>query len=610
MIDKKKIRERQEKVRNFSIIAHIDHGKSTLADRILEFTKTLADREMQEQVLDSMDLERERGITIKLNTVEVEYTAKDGETYVLHLIDTPGHVDFTYEVSRSLAACEGAILIVDAAQGIEAQTLANVYLAMDNDLEILPVINKIDLPAADPERVALEVEEVIGISTDDVVLASAKEGIGIEDVLEQIVAQVPAPTGDIDNPLQALIFDSEYDSYRGVVLSIRIQEGMLKKGDMIQLMNNGKEFEVTEVGVFSPDPVVRDYLTVGDVGYVTANIKSVKDTQVGDTITLADNPAKKPLPGYKQMKPMVYSGMYPSDSGDYEDLREALERLQLNDSSLRFEPEVSQALGFGFRCGFLGMLHMDIIQERLEREFDLDIITTAPSVIYEVDKTDGETVQVSNPSEMPDAVNIQTVREPFVKATISTPSDYVGAIMELCQSKRGEFVTIEYLDDIRVNVIYQMPLSEIVFDFFDRLKSNTKGYASLNYEDPQYRESDLVKVDILIHGDQVDALSFIVHRDESYYRGRKIVEKLREVIPRQQFEIPIQAAIGNHIISRSTVRAYRKDVTAKLYGGDVTRRMKLLEKQKEGKKRMKSVGNVDIPQEAFMAVLNIEDEKK
>lgn len=608
MIDKNKARERQKMVRNFSIIAHIDHGKSTLADRILQFTNTIADREMQDQILDSMDLERERGITIKLNTVEVEYTAKNGETYILHLIDTPGHVDFTYEVSRSLAACEGAILIVDAAQGIEAQTLANVYLALDNDLEIVPVINKIDLPAADPERVALEVEEVIGLPAEDAVLASAKNGIGIEDILEQIVEVVPAPEGDIDNPLQALIFDSKYDSYRGVVLSIRIKEGMLKKGDKIRLMNNGKEFEVTEVGVFSPDPVVRDVLTVGDVGYVTANIKSVKDTQVGDTITLADNPAAEPLPGYQQMKPMVYSGLYPSDSGDYEDLREALERLQLNDSSLRFEPEVSQALGFGFRCGFLGMLHMDVVQERLEREFDLDLITTAPSVIYEVDKTDGTTVKVSNPSEMPDQVNIDKIREPFVKATISAPNDYVGAIMELCQSKRGEFITMEYLDDIRVNVIYYLPLSEIVFDFFDRLKSNTKGYASLNYEQAGYRESDLVKVDILIHGDTVDALSFIVHKSESQDRGRKIVEKLKDVIPRQQFEIPVQAAIGNHIISRSTVRAYRKDVTAKLYGGDVTRRMKLLEKQKAGKKRMKSVGNVDIPQDAFMAVLNLDDD--
>ena len=608
MIDKNEIRERQKMVRNFSIIAHIDHGKSTLADRILEHTETLMDREMEEQVLDSMDLERERGITIKLNTVEVEYTAKDGETYILHLIDTPGHVDFTYEVSRSLAACDGAVLIVDAAQGIEAQTLANVYLALDNDLEILPVINKIDLPAADPDRVALEVEDVIGLPADDVVHASAKNGIGIEEVLEKIVNEVPAPDGDIDNPLQALIFDSKYDPYRGVVLSIEIEEGMIEKGDMIQLMHNGKEFEVNEVGVFSPEPLARDYLTVGDVGYLTANIKSVNETQVGDTITLANNPAEEPLPGYKQMKPMVYSGMYPSDSGDYEDLREALERLQLNDSSLRFEPEVSQALGFGFRCGFLGMLHMDVVQERLEREFDLDLITTAPSVIYEVDKTDGETIEVSNPSEMPEQTLVDTVHEPFVKATIAAPNDYVGPIMELCQKKRGEFITMEYLDDIRVNVVYYLPLSEIVFDFFDTLKSSTKGYASLNYEDAGYRESNLVKVDILIHGDSVDALSFIVHKDESENRGRKIVEKLKDVIPRQQFEIPIQAAIGHNIIARSTVRAYRKDVTAKLYGGDVTRRMKLLEKQKEGKKRMKSVGNVDIPQDAFMAVLNLDEE--
>ncbi len=607
MIDKTKARERQKMVRNFSIIAHIDHGKSTLADRILQFTHTLADREMQDQVLDSMDIERERGITIKLNTVEVEYHAKDGETYILHLIDTPGHVDFTYEVSRSLAACEGAVLIVDAAQGIEAQTLANVYLALDNDLEIVPVINKIDLPAADPDRVAHEIEDVIGIDIDDIVLASAKNAIGIEEVLEQIVKDVPSPTGDIDNPLQALIFDSEYDSYRGVVLSIRIQEGVLKKGDIIELMHNGKHFEVSEVGVFSPSPVEREFLTVGDVGYVTANIKSVKDTEVGETITLANNPAAEPLPGYKEMKPMVFSGMYPSDSGDYEDLREALDRLQLNDSSLRFEPEVSQALGFGFRCGFLGMLHMDIIQERLEREFDLDIITTAPSVIYEVEKTDGENIDVSNPSEMPEAVEVEKIFEPFVKATISAPSDYVGPVMELCQEKRGQFVTMEYLDDIRVDIIYQIPLSEIVFDFFDRLKSSTKGYASLNYEDATYHESDLVKVSILIHGDAVDALSFIVHNDESYDRGRKIVEKLAKVIPRQQFEIPIQAAIGNHIISRSTVRAYRKDVTEKLYGGDVTRRMKLLEKQKKGKKRMRQIGNVEIPQEAFMAVLKLND---
>nr|WP_156808079.1 translation elongation factor 4 [Allofustis seminis] len=607
-MDKEKIRQRQKHMRNFSIIAHIDHGKSTLADRILEFTDTIADREMEDQILDSMELERERGITIKLNTVEVVYKAKDGETYYLHLIDTPGHVDFTYEVSRSLAACEGAILIVDAAQGVEAQTLANVYLALDNDLEILPVINKIDLPAADPEAVAMQIEEIIGLDTANAVQTSAKSGIGIEDVLEQIVKYVPAPEGDIDNPLQALIFDSVYDSYRGVVLSVRIKEGILQTGDAIQLMGSGKRFEVTEVGVFSPTPVARDYLAAGEVGYVTANIKTVRDTRVGDTITLVDNPAEKALPGYRQMTPMVFAGLYPSSSDDYEDLREALERLQLNDASLHYEPETSHALGFGFRCGFLGMLHMDVIQERLEREFDIDLITTAPSVIYRVNKTDGTMVEVSNPSEMPKPTEIDHIQEPYVKATVTVPNDYVGAVMEISQRKRGEFVTMEYLDDIRVNVIYLLPLSEIVFDYFDRLKSNTKGYASLSYEEAGYRESNLVKMDILIHGEPVDALSFIVHKDSSYERGRAIVDQLRKTIPRQQFEVPIQAAIGHHIVARSTVKAYRKDVTAKLYGGDVTRRQKLLEKQKKGKKRMKNIGSVEVPQEAFMAVLNLDDE--
>lgn len=608
MIDKKEIRKKQKQTRNFSIIAHIDHGKSTLADRILEYTHTLADREMEEQVLDSMDLERERGITIKLNTVEVEYEAKDGETYYFHLIDTPGHVDFTYEVSRSLAACEGAILIVDAAQGIEAQTLANVYLALDNDLEILPVINKIDLPAADPERVALQIEDIIGLDTSNVALTSAKSGIGIEDVLEQIVEYVPAPEGDIDNPLQALVFDSVYDSYRGVVLSVRIKEGILQVGDQIKLMGSGKEFEVTEVGVFSPTPVAREYLAAGEVGYVTANIKTVRDTRVGDTITLANNPAAEPLPGYRQMMPMVFAGLYPSSSDDYEDLREALERLQLNDASLHYEPETSHALGFGFRCGFLGMLHMDVIQERLEREFDIDLITTAPSVIYKVEKTDGSVVEVSNPSEMPEPTEIEKIFEPYVEATVTVPHDYVGPVMEISQRKRGEFVTMEYLDDIRVNVVYLLPLSEIVFDYFDRLKSQTKGYASLSYEQAGYRESDLVKMDILIHGDPVDALSFIVHKENAYERGRAIVDQLRKTIPRQQFEVPIQAAIGNHIVARSTVKAFRKDVTAKLYGGDVTRRQKLLEKQKKGKKRMKNIGNVEVPQEAFMAVLNLDED--
>lgn len=603
------LRKRQSKIRNFSIIAHIDHGKSTLADRIMEFTHTVADREMQDQLLDSMDLERERGITIKLNTVEVNYTAEDGENYIFHLIDTPGHVDFSYEVSRSLAACEGAILVVDAAQGIEAQTLANVYLALDNDLEIIPVINKIDLPAADPERVALQVEEVIGLPAQDCVPVSAKSGVGIEDILEHIVYSIPAPTGDPENPLQALIFDSLYDSYRGVVLSIRVKDGMVKKGDHIKLMSSGKEFEVTEVGIFSPNPVQRDFLAVGDVGYLTANIKTVRDTQVGDTITLADNPANEALPGYRKMKPMVFAGMYPTDSADYDSLREALERLQLNDASLYFEPETSHALGFGFRCGFLGMLHMDVIQERIEREFDIDLITTAPSVIYKVQKNnDEEMIEVSNPSEMPDPSEIDQIYEPYVEATITVPNDYVGPVMELAQRKRGEFVTMNYLDDVRVEVVYNMPMSEIVFDFFDRLKSNTKGYASLNYEFAGYRPSDLVKMDILIHGNVVDALSFIVHKEESYPRGRAIVEKLKQEIPRQMFEIPIQAAIGHNIIARSTVKAYRKDVTAKLYGGDVTRRQKLLAKQKEGKKRMKSVGNVEIPQSAFMAVLNLDSD--
>lgn len=607
-MDKKQARERQKQIRNFSIIAHIDHGKSTLADRILQMTHTVADREMQDQLLDSMDLERERGITIKLNTVEVLYTAKNGEQYILHLIDTPGHVDFTYEVSRSLAACEGAVLVVDAAQGVEAQTLANVYLALDNDLEILPIINKIDLPAADPERIRKEVEDIIGLDASEAVLSSAKTGVGIEEILEQIVEKVPAPQGDIDNPLKALIFDSAYDSYRGVVLNIRVMDGMIKKGDTIKLMSNGKTFDVTEVGVFSPKPIERDVLMVGDVGYVTANIKTVKDTQVGDTLTLADNPTDKALPGYRQMNPMVFCGMYPTDSARYEDLREALERLQLNDAALQYEAETSQALGFGFRCGFLGMLHMDVIQERLEREFNLDLITTAPSVIYHINKTDGDMVEVSNPADMPEPQEIESVEEPYVKATITVPNDYVGSVMEIAQKKRGDFITMEYLDDIRVNVMYYMPLSEIVYDFFDRLKSSTKGYASLDYQEAGYRASNLVKMDILIHGEKVDALSFIVHKDFSYSRGRSVVEQLKQTIPRQQFEIPIQAAIGQNIVSRSTVKAYRKDVTAKLYGGDVTRRQKLLKKQKAGKKRMKNVGNVEIPQEAFMSVLNLDDE--
>ncbi len=610
-MNNKEMKARQEKIRNFSIIAHIDHGKSTLADRILEKTNTVSSREMQDQLLDSMDLERERGITIKLNAIELNYIAKDGETYTFHLIDTPGHVDFTYEVSRSLAACEGAVLVVDAAQGIEAQTLANVYLALDNDLEILPVINKIDLPAADPERVRTEIEDVIGIDASEAVLASAKAGIGIEDILEQVVEYVPAPSGDIEAPLKALIFDSIYDSYRGVVLNIRVIDGVVRPGDKIQMMSNGKTFDVTEVGVFSPKPIARDYLMVGDVGYITASIKTVQDTRVGDTVTLADNPAAEALPGYRKMNPMVYCGLYPIDTSRYNDLREALEKLQLNDGALQLEPETSQALGFGFRCGFLGLLHMDVVQERLEREFNLELITTAPSVIYHVNKTDGTTVVVDNPAEFPEPVTIESVEEPYVKAQIMVPNDYVGAVMELSQRKRGEFITMDYLDDYRVNVVYEIPLSEIVFDFFDKLKSSTKGYASLDYEMAGYRTSRLVKMDILLNAEKVDALSFIVHRDFAFERGKAIVEKLKKLIPRQQFEVPVQAAIGQKIVARSDIKALRKNVLAKCYGGDVSRKRKLLEKQKEGKKRMKQIGSVEVPQEAFMAVLKMdEDDQK
>lgn len=604
------MKQRQGKIRNFSIIAHIDHGKSTLADRILEKTHTVATRDMQEQLLDSMDLERERGITIKLNAVELHYHANDGETYIFHLIDTPGHVDFSYEVSRSLAACEGAVLVVDAAQGIEAQTLANVYLAIDNDLEILPVINKIDLPAADPERVRKEIEDVIGIDASEAVLASAKTGVGIDELLEKIVKYIPAPTGDLEAPLKALIFDSVYDSYRGVVLNIRVMDGVVRVGDTIELMSNGKQFEVTEVGVFSPKAVPSDYLMVGDVGYLTAAIKTVQDTRVGDTITLADNPAKEALPGYRRMNPMVYCGLYPIDTSRYNDLREALEKLQLNDAALQFEPETSQALGFGFRCGFLGMLHMDVVQERLEREFNLSLITTAPSVIYHVNKTDGTQVEVDNPADFPDPGVIESVEEPFVKASIMVPNDYVGPVMELSQRKRGEFVTMDYLDEYRVNVIYNLPLSEIVFDFFDKLKSSTKGYASLDYEMNGYRQSNLIKMDILLNGEKVDALSFIVHKDFAYERGKAIVEKLKKLIPRQQFEVPIQAAVGQKIVARSDIKALRKNVLAKCYGGDVSRKRKLLEKQKEGKKRMKQIGSVEVPQEAFMAVLKMDEDEK
>ncbi|EKQ5909408.1 elongation factor 4 [Listeria monocytogenes] len=608
-MNKEEMNARQKKIRNFSIIAHIDHGKSTLADRILEQTGALTHREMKNQLLDSMDLERERGITIKLNAVQLKYKAKDGETYIFHLIDTPGHVDFTYEVSRSLAACEGAILVVDAAQGIEAQTLANVYLALDNDLEILPVINKIDLPAADPERVREEIEDVIGLDASDAVLASAKSGIGIEDILEQIVEKVPEPSGDVNKPLKALIFDSVFDAYRGVIANIRIMDGVVKAGDRIKMMSNGKEFEVTEVGVFSPKATPRDELLVGDVGYLTAAIKNVGDTRVGDTITLANNPAEEALDGYRKLNPMVYCGLYPIDSSKYNDLRDALEKLELNDSALQFEAETSQALGFGFRCGFLGLLHMEIIQERIEREFNIDLITTAPSVIYHVNLTDGSKIVVDNPAEMPEPGVIESVEEPYVKATVMVPNDYVGAVMELAQNKRGNFITMEYLDDIRVSIVYEIPLSEIVYDFFDQLKSSTKGYASFDYELIGYKASKLVKMDILLNAEKVDALSFIVHRDFAYERGKIIVEKLKELIPRQQFEVPIQAAIATKIVSRSTIKALRKNVLAKCYGGDVSRKRKLLEKQKEGKKRMKQIGSVEVPQEAFMAILKMDESK-
>jgi GTP-binding protein LepA len=599
--------KRQSKIRNFSIIAHIDHGKSTLADRILEKTNALTSREMKAQLLDSMDLERERGITIKLNAVQLKYKARDGEEYTFHLIDTPGHVDFTYEVSRSLAACEGAVLVVDAAQGIEAQTLANVYLALDNNLEILPVINKIDLPSAEPERVRNEIEEVIGLDASEAVLASAKAGIGIEDILEQVVKSVPAPTGDPDAPLKALIFDSLYDAYRGVVAYIRVVEGSVKVGDKIKMMATGAEFEVNEVGVFTPKSTLLNELTVGDVGFLSASIKNVGDTRVGDTITNAKNGATEPLPGYRKLNPMVYCGLYPIDTAKFNDLREALEKLQLNDSALQFEPETSQALGFGFRCGFLGLLHMEIIQERIEREFKIDLITTAPSVIYDVHMTNGTQIKVDNPSNLPDPQKIDHVEEPYVKATMMAPNEYVGAIMELCQQKRGMFINMEYQGENRVSIVYEIPLAEIVYDFFDQLKSSTRGYASFDYELIGYKPSSLVKMDILLNAEKVDALSFIVHKDFAYERGKVIVEKLKELIPRQQFEVPVQAAIGQKIVARSTIKSMGKNVLAKCYGGDISRKRKLLEKQKEGKKRMKQVGSVEVPQEAFMAVLKMDD---
>ena len=602
------MKERQQRIRNFSIVAHIDHGKSTLADRILEMTDTISKREMKNQILDDMPLERERGITIKLNAVALTYHAQDGQDYIFHLIDTPGHVDFSYEVSRSLAACEGAILVVDATQGVEAQTLANTYLAIDNDLEILPVINKVDLPSADPEGTKKQIEDEIGLDTDEAVDISAKTGVNVDQVLEKIVQDIPAPTGDLEAPLKALIFDSKYDDYRGVVLSVRVKEGTVKKGDKIEFMNSKAVYEVAEVGINSPKPLARDFLMAGDVGYVTAAIKDIKDARVGDTITDANHPTDKPLAGYRQMQPMVYAGLYPTDNAKFNDLRDALEKLQLNDAALTFEPESSQALGFGFRCGFLGMLHMDVIQERLEREFDLDLITTAPSVTYHVNLHDGSTKNVENPAEMPDVTEIKSIEEPFVKASIMVPNDYVGAAMELCQRKRGQFDTMEYLSDTRVNVIYHIPLSEIIYDFFDRLKSSTRGYASLDYEIDDYRPSDLVKIDILLNGDRVDALSFISHRDFAEERGRKIASKLKKIIPRQNFEIPVQAAIGSKIIARTNIKAYRKDVTARIHTGDPDRRAKLLDKQKRGKKRMKSVGKVEVPQAAFMAVLQTDEE--
>ena len=593
-------------IRNFSIIAHIDHGKSTIADRLIEYTGTLTKREMEAQVLDNMELERERGITIKAQTVRLDYKGKDGEMYQLNLIDTPGHVDFTYEVSRSLAACEGALLVVDAAQGVEAQTLANVYMALEHDLEIVPVINKIDLPSADPDRVKEEIENTIGLDTSHAVLASAKSGIGIEEILDAIVAYVPAPEGDEDAPLQALIFDSFFDSYKGVIAHVRVKQGKIKKGMKLKMMATGKTFEVTDVGCFKPQPMDVGHLDVGEVGFVAGSLKDVRDVRVGDTITFADNPAAEPLPGYRGVTPMVYCGLYPVESADYNNLKDALEKMQINDAALVFEPETSVALGFGFRCGFLGLLHMEIITERLEREFDLDIITTTPSVRYRLTLTDGTTEMIDNPSSYPDPSNIVKQEEPFVDVHLYTPNDYVGALMDLCQQKRGVLIDMKYLDDVRVDLHYALPLGEIVYDFFDAIKSRSRGYASYDYEFKEYRESDLVKLDFLLNGEPVDALSMIVFRDNAYAKGRRICEKLKDNIPRTLFEIPVQAAIGGKIIARETVKAMRKDVLAKCYGGDITRKKKLLEKQKEGKKKMRQLGSVSLPSEAFTAVLKLD----
>ncbi len=597
----------QDKIRNFCIIAHIDHGKSTLADRLLELTGEVSERDMEEQLLDDMDLERERGITIKAHAVKLNYKANDGEVYTLNLIDTPGHVDFNYEVSRSLAACEGAILIVDASQGIEAQTLANTYIAVEHDLEIVPVINKIDLPSANPENAIKEIEDIIGIPAEDAPRVSAKTGLNVEQVLEAIVEKVPAPEGDPDAPLKCLIFDSYYDSYKGVIVYVRVKDGTLKTGDRIRMMATGAEFDVVEVGTMHPSGLKQTgKLSAGDVGYIAASIKSIRDTQVGDTVTTCKNPAKEPLAGYKKVNPMVYCGIYPADGAQYEDLKEALAKLQLNDASLMFEPETSIALGFGFRCGFLGLLHMEIIQEGLEREYNLDLVTTAPSVIYKVHKTGGEVEMISNPANLPAPTEINYMEEPMVKADIMVPVDFVGNVMELCQERRGIFKNMTYIETTRAQIHYDLPLNEIIYDFFDALKSRTKGYASFDYELKEYMRSDLVKLDMLLNGEQVDALSFIVHKDSAYSRGRKMAEKLKEAIPRQLFEVPIQAAIGSKIIARETVKAMRKDVLAKCYGGDITRKKKLLEKQKEGKKRMRQVGNVEIPQEAFMSVLKLD----
>ena len=596
-----------KKIRNFCIIAHIDHGKSTIADRLIEYTGTLQKREMEAQVLDSMDLERERGITIKAQSVRILYKAQDGEEYILNLIDTPGHVDFSYEVSRSLAACEGALLVVDAAQGVEAQTLANVYLALEHDLEIIPVINKIDLPSADPERVKQEIEDIIGLDASEAVLCSAKSGIGIPDILEAIVNKVPPPPDKSDEPTRALIFDSRFDAYKGAIAYVRVKEGAIKEKDTIRMMHDKKDFDVTELGIFTPNLVPVQELPCGSVGCIAASIKNVKDCHVGDTVTLADNPAPEPLPGYRKAVSMVYCGLYPTDSKDYENLRDALEKLQLNDAALEYEAETSLALGFGFRCGFLGLLHMDVIQERLEREYNLTLITTAPSVNYKVYKTNGEMLEVDNPAKLPPPTEIDFIEEPYVKATTIVPKDFVGTIIELSQDKRGEYQSMEYLDETRVSVVYHLPLSEIIYDYFDKLKSATKGYASLDYELIGYKQSPMVKMDILLNGEPVDALSIIVHKDRAATRGRALAEKLKELIPRQMFEIPIQAAVGTKIVARETVKAWRKDVLAKCYGGDISRKRKLLEKQKAGKKRMKAVGSVEIPQEAFMAILKVED---